>query len=75
MFMDWRSVIEGCPVITGYMFLLFACLLLRKVEEFTGGLIPWTRVAPVFGPALKRGEVWRFFTFTFFPSSVFGSFS
>eukprot|EP00439_Symbiodinium_sp_Y106_P038265 s1348_g4.t1 len=35
-------------------------------KEFTGGLIPWTRCVPIFGPALKRGEAWRFFTFTFF---------
>jgi len=65
-FMDWRAVVEGCPIISGYMFVLFSCLLIRKVEEFTGGSIPWTRAAPLFGPALKRGEVWRFFTYTFF---------
>ena len=28
----------------------------RSLEEFTGGLIPWTRCVPIFGPALKRGE-------------------
>ena len=26
-------------------------------EELSGGLIPWTRCVPIFGPALKRGEV------------------
>lgn len=66
IFMDLWSVVDACPVITGYMFLFFCCLLVRKVEEFTGGLIPWTRCVPIFGPALKRGEAWRFFTFTFF---------
>eukprot|EP00442_Polarella_glacialis_P017291 CAMPEP_0115072182 /NCGR_PEP_ID=MMETSP0227-20121206/14082_1 /TAXON_ID=89957 /ORGANISM="Polarella glacialis, Strain CCMP 1383" /LENGTH=888 /DNA_ID=CAMNT_0002458889 /DNA_START=68 /DNA_END=2734 /DNA_ORIENTATION=- len=65
IFMDWKAVVSGCPVVTGYMFVLFAGLLMRKSEELTG-LIPWTRVIPLFGPALKRGEVWRFFTYTFF---------
>lgn len=65
MFMDWRAVCTGCPVISAYMCIFFACLLIRKVEELTGGLLPWTRVAPLFGPTLKRGEVWRFFSFTF----------
>lgn len=64
-FMDWRAVVSGCPVIAGYMLVLFACLLMRKLEEFTG-LIPWTRIVPLFGPPLKRGEVWRFFSYTFF---------
>lgn len=53
-------------MISGYMCLLFGCLILRKIEEISGGMVPWTRVAPLFGPTLKRGEVWRFFTFTFF---------
>ncbi|CAK0815784.1 unnamed protein product [Prorocentrum cordatum] len=66
MFMDWKMVMSDCPVVFGYMVVFVGCLLLRRAEEFTGGAIPWTRVAPVFGPALKRGEVWRFFTFTFF---------
>lgn len=66
IFMDFWAVVEGCPVIAGYMFLFFCCLLIRKAEEITGGMIPWTRCVPIFGPALKRGEVWRFFTFTFF---------
>lgn len=66
IFMDFWAVVEGCPVIAGYMFLFFCCLLIRKSEELSGGLIPWTRCVPIFGPALKRGEVWRFFTFTFF---------
>ncbi|CAK0828613.1 unnamed protein product [Prorocentrum cordatum] len=48
------------------MVVFVGCLVLRRVEEFTGGAVPWTRIAPVYGPALKRGEVWRFFTFTFF---------
>jgi len=64
-FMDWRAVVEGCPVIAGYMFVLFACLLMRKSEELTG-LVPWTRIVPLWPPALKRGEVWRFFTYSFF---------
>merc|ERR1719229_149226 len=45
---------------------MFGFLLVRKAEEFSGGRIPWTRVAPVFGPTMKRGEVWRFCSFTFF---------
>lgn len=65
MFMDWRAVAGGCPVIFGYMCMLFVCLMIRKAEEATGGLIPWTRIAPLFGPALKRGEVWRFISYTF----------
>lgn len=65
IFMDWRAVLEETPVMCMYMILLIACLLLRKLEEWTQGLIPWTRTAPLFGPALKRGEVWRFFSFTF----------
>jgi len=65
MFMDWRAVMSDCPVIFGYMCLLFGCLMVRKIEELSGGLIPWTRVTPLFGPTLKRGEIWRFFTFTF----------
>ena len=28
-------------------------------EELSGGLIPWTRCVPIFGPALKRGEAPR----------------
>jgi len=66
MFMDWEKVMSDCPVIFGYMVVFVGCLVLRRVEEFTGGAVPWTRIAPVYGPALKRGEVWRFFTFTFF---------
>jgi len=66
MFMDWRAVVEGCPVLSLYMALFVVCLMLRRADEITGGLVLWTRAAPLFGPALKRGEVWRFFTFTFF---------
>jgi len=66
IFMDWRQVMAGCPVITGYMVVFFACLMVRRFEELSGGWLPWTRVIPLFGPALKRGEVWRLFTFTFF---------
>eukprot|EP00438_Fugacium_kawagutii_P021285 Skav235205 [mRNA] locus=scaffold4495:81930:84990:- [translate_table: standard] len=66
IFMDFWAVVEGCPIITGYMFAFFCCMLIRKAEEFSGGLIPWTRCVPIFGPAVRRGEVWRFFTFTFF---------
>jgi len=64
--MDWRMVMRDCPVISMYMAIFFGFLLLRRGEELSGGWLPWTRVAPLFGPALKRGEVWRFFTFTFF---------
>lgn len=64
-FMDWRAVVDGCPIISAYMVVLFGCLLLRKIEEL-GGISVWTRSSPLFGPALKRGEVWRFFTYTFF---------
>lgn len=66
MFMDWRQVAQGCPALCGYMVLFVCCLMLRRAEELTGGAVPWTRVAPLFGPPLKRGEVWRFFTFPFF---------
>ncbi|CAJ1454855.1 unnamed protein product [Effrenium voratum] len=66
IFMDCWAVVEACPVIAGYMFLFFCCLLMRKAEELSGGMIPWTRVVPIYGPALKRGEAWRFVTFTFF---------
>jgi len=66
IFMDWRMVMTGCPVIFGYMVVFFCCLMIRRFEELSGGWLPWTRVTPLFGPALKRGEVWRFFTFTFF---------
>mmetsp|Transcript_121452 Transcript_121452/g.241912 ORF Transcript_121452/g.241912 Transcript_121452/m.241912 type:complete len:926 (+) Transcript_121452:113-2890(+) len=66
IFMDWRMVMNDCPVISMYMAIFFGFLLLRRGEEFAGGWLPWTRIAPLFGPALKRGEVWRFFTFTFF---------
>ena len=30
---DFWAVVEGCPVIAGYMFLFFCCLLIRKSEE------------------------------------------
>lgn len=66
IFMDWRQVMAGCPVVFGYMVVFFGCLMIRRFEEISGGMLPWTRVIPLFGPALKRGEVWRFFTFTFF---------
>lgn len=66
IFMDWRQVMEGCPVITGYMLVFFACLMCRRFEELSGGWLPWTRVVPLFGPALKRGEAWRFLSYTFF---------
>jgi membrane associated rhomboid family serine protease len=66
MFMDWEKVMYDCPAVFGYMALFLVCLMIRKAEERTGGWIPWTRCVPVFGPTLKRGEVWRFFTFTFF---------
>jgi len=66
MFMDWRMVMQDCPVISMYMVIFFGFLMLRRGEELSGGWLPWTRIAPLFGPTLKRGEVWRFFTFTFF---------
>lgn len=65
-FMDWRSCISACPVIASYFGVFLLCLFFRRFEEISGGLLPWTRVAPVFAPTLKRGEVWRFFTYTFF---------
>jgi len=66
IFMDWRMVVSDCPIISLYMAVFFGFLLVRRGEELSGGWLPWTRVAPLFGPALKRGEVWRFFSFTFF---------
>lgn len=32
IFMDFWAVVEGCPVISGYMFLFFCCLMIRKSE-------------------------------------------
>lgn len=66
IFMDWRMVVQSCPVITGLMLAFAVCLAIRRFEELSGGLLPWTRIAPLFGPPLKRGEVWRFFTYSFF---------
>eukprot|EP00928_Gymnodinium_smaydae_P032842 TRINITY_DN23691_c0_g1_i1.p1 TRINITY_DN23691_c0_g1~~TRINITY_DN23691_c0_g1_i1.p1 ORF type:complete len:885 (-),score=85.35 TRINITY_DN23691_c0_g1_i1:8-2662(-) len=65
-FMDWRAVIKDCPAISLYFGLFVFCLFLRKAEEISGGRLQWTRVAPLFGPTLKRGELWRFISFTFF---------
>ena len=31
---DFWAVVEGCPVIAGYMFLFFCCLLIRKSEDW-----------------------------------------
>lgn len=31
---DFWAVVEGCPVIAGYMFLFFCCLLIRKMEDW-----------------------------------------
>jgi len=53
-------------MISLYMAIFFGFLMVRRAEELSGGWLPWTRIAPLFGPALKRGELWRFFTFTFF---------
>ena len=35
---DFWAVVEGCPVIAGYMFLFFCCLMIRKAEEL---LVLW----------------------------------
>jgi len=73
-FMDWRACMVDCPAISCYFGLFVLCLLFRRIEEFSGGRLPWTRVSPLFGPALKRGEVWRFVTFTFFHLQFFDLF-
>eukprot|EP00929_Paragymnodinium_shiwhaense_P066028 TRINITY_DN33089_c0_g1_i1.p1 TRINITY_DN33089_c0_g1~~TRINITY_DN33089_c0_g1_i1.p1 ORF type:complete len:892 (-),score=219.09 TRINITY_DN33089_c0_g1_i1:127-2802(-) len=64
-FMDWRACVSECPAIAGYFAAFVLFLFCRKFEERTG-LPPWTQIGPLFGPPLKRGEVWRLFTYTFF---------
>jgi len=36
---DFWAVVEGCPVIAGYMFLFFCCLLIRKAEDWVTGVL------------------------------------
>jgi len=67
---DWRAVRQDCPALSFYFVLFMIALVARKLEEWfpdrVSSFLPWTRFSPLFGPCLKRGEVWRFVTFTFF---------